>query len=505
MIYNLSRSSVRSLRKNDTLRMMLPDREKKERIMIILAGVIIIALSGISPIPHPVINAVSSITRNQETQPPAELAEELVFLAARLPWQSDLWEQAGYLSYQGANFDLAISAFKNAASQAGLSSGGYLVFGDAYFAAGNPYTASQVWQAAVRIFGPSIDLLDRIAKAQRELDDPGLIDTLITLLDIQQLTSTPESEIAPVYNELGILLAIENPASSAPYLLQAVRLNPNNSTAASLASTIQQTLPHQDPAYTLMAVGREFANQDMWDLAVKAFQHTTVIQPDYAEGWAFLGESLQHLDEQIKTNPMEPLQTALKIDPTSIPGNIFMALYWKRAGDPEQQYHYLAKAARIDPDNPDILVDLGEAAANMGDLDAGYEYHLEATQLTHNDPTYLHFLVKYCIRYNYLLREVALPTARYAVNANNTNPASLDTMGQVLFRLGDILNAQRFFLRALSVDPNYSPSYFHLGLVYNLLDQPEAAADSFTLSITLAPGTETASQAQRMLDWNSFP
>ena len=473
--------------------------------MKILAFVIIIALSGISPVPHLVKNVITRVGHDQESDTPLELAEDLAVIAIDLPWQSNLWEQAGHLAYQGGDFELAISAFKNAASEADLSSEGYLVFGDSYLAANNPFTASQVWQAAITIFGPSPDLFTRIANAQRELEDPGLIDTLITILDLQGLNNASKSEIAQINNELGVLLAIENPASAPPYLLQAVKLDPNNSAASSLAFAIQQTLPLQNPAYTLMAVGREFANQGRWELSVKAFQKITILQPDYAEGWAFLGESLQHLDEGTKTNPIEPLQTALEIDPTSIPGNILMALYWKRIGDPEQQYQYLAKASKINPENPDILVDLGGAAANLGDLDSGYEYHLEAIRLTHNDPTYLHFLVKFCIRYNYLLREVALPTARQAVITNKANPASLDTMGQVLFRLGDILNAQRFFLRTLNYDPNYSPTYYHLGLVYNLLGQPQAAAESFAQAITLAPGTATASQAQHMLDFNAFP
>ena len=484
---------------------MIPDREKREFIMKILACVIIIALSGISPVPHLLQNALTRVGHDQQIDSPAELAEDLALIAKDLPCHSDLWEQAGHLAYQGGNFDLAISAFRNAASKADLSSQGYLVFGDAYLAAGNPYTASQVWQAASTIFSPSLDLLTRIADAQRELEDPGIIDTLKNLLELQVLNNATKSEIAQINNELGILLALENPTSAPPYLLQAVRLDPNNSVAGSLAFAIQQALPQQNPAYTLMAVGREFANQGMWDLAVKAFQQTTIIQPDYAEGWAFLGEALQHLDENIKVNPLGPLQTALEIDPTSIPGNILMALYWKRGGDSEQQYQYLSNASKVDPENPDILVDLGDAAANLGDLDAGYEYHLEAIHLTHNDPTYLHFLVKYCIRYNYLLREVALPTARQAVITNSANPASLDTMGQVLFRLGDILNAQRFFLRTLNYDPNYPPTYYHLGLVYNLLDQPQAAAESFAQAISLAPGTATALQAQNVLDWNAFP
>jgi tetratricopeptide (TPR) repeat protein len=254
-----------------------------------------------------------------------------------------------------------------------------------------------------------------------------------------------------------------------------------------------------------MASGRKLASFKEWHLAAHAFKRATEIQPNYAEAWAFLGEAQQHLDESSTTNAFACLETALALDPNSLSANIFMALYRKRAGEHESSYEYLSTAARIDPDNPAILVDLGEATAILGDLDGGYNYYLKAIEQTFNDPNYLQALVKFCLRFNYRLEEIALPTARMAIRLDSENSGSLDVMGQLLFRFGDLLNAERFYIRAIQKDPGYAPAYLHLGLIYNLQDKPEQAKEAFTRAIRLAPETATATLAERFSEIPELP
>jgi len=490
---------------NDTLKKMKPSLKLKEFFLISMAILTILVLSGVSPVSGLLQETIQHIDSDSENVSTGILAEDLALTASLRPWRTDLWEKAGHYALESGDTDLAISSFKEAASRGTLTQQGYLAMGDAYLAVGNPYTAVQIWQAAIVIYSPDETLLSKIIAVQKEMEDPGLVDSLKLMLNLQQRNDASLSEIAKTNYDLGFLLAVENPAAASPYLLHAVELNPDNTSAGALAFTIQRALPYQNPTYLLVVVGRELAYQGRWDLAMKAFKKTTLIRPDYAEGWAFLGESVQHLEDDTGINPLEFLELALEIDPASLSANILTAAYWKRVGDSDQHYRYLKKAAEIDPHNPHILVDLGDALAVLGELEAGYDDHLEAIRITHNNPTYLRALVHYCIRYNYQLKEVALPTAREAIIEENANAPSLDTMGQVLFRLGDIHNAHRFYTRAIIRDPNYAPAYFHLGLVYNLLEQPEQAADAFARSIALAPETPIAYQAQFFLYGNQIP
>jgi tetratricopeptide (TPR) repeat protein len=482
------------------------NRFTKDNWLQILVIVLVTALSGIAPVPHLVKEAMLRIGQAKEEDDTASSADDLILVASRLPGQEKLYEEAGRQAFAAGNAALAIESFKKSAAVGSLSASGYLFWAEAYAGSGNLYTAAQVLEAETLIFGPSRDSLARLAQLQKVMEDfPGLIDTLKQQLDYQQTHRSPLLEIAETNYELGILLAVEDSASALPYLRRAVELNPTYRDAGILAFTIQRALTKDHPTYSLMAAGRELASQNKWDLAARAFQKAVDIQPDYAESWAFLGEAQQHLEERFADDALPALANALELKPESLVANILMALYWKRAGDLERQYQYLAKAAQIDPENPAILVDIGDASAILGDLETGYNYHLQAIELTYKDPAYLRALVRFCIRYNYNLREVALPVARQAVIADQGNPATLDMMGQLLFRLGDLLNAQRFYQRALTRDPEYAPAYLHLGQIYSLQGQSAQAAEAFSRAIALAPGSPTASLAERFFDTTPFP
>jgi len=84
------------------------------------------------------------------------------------------------------------------------------------------------------------------------------------------------------------------------------------------------------------------------------------------------------------------------------------------------------------------------------------------------------------------------------------SPDSLDSLGQVLFLLGDRASGERFFLRALQADPNHAPAHLHLGLAYMLQGERSRAYQEWTLVVALASGTPAAEQAERLVR-NYFP
>ena len=472
----------------------------------ILLIVVITVLLGLSPLPHVVKLGLMQVERARSFQSVETSAKDLALVAEHLPRRKGLWEQAGHYALKAENPENAVEYFKNAAAAGDLSQEGYLAFGDAYVATGNTHTGVQIWEASAYIYGQSEQTLVRLEEFQRERGDyPALVIVLKEMLTFEKTSPSSSFDLAKANYELGLVLSAEDPASAPPYLLQAVEINPALTNASALAFTIQRALPQENPTYTLMAAGRKLASLNEWILAAHAFQKVTEIQPEYGEAWAFLGEALQHIDEDTGERALSALETAIAIDHQSLSANIFMALYWQRVGNPDLFYQFLSTAEGIDPNNPTILLDLGEAAAILGDLETGYSYILKAIDQAYNDPRYLRALVEFCIRYNYNLDEVALPIARRVIFSDPSNPASMDVMGQVLIRMGDILNAERFLLRALDRDPGYAPAYLHLGLIYSMQDKPGQAAEAFSQAITLAPGTPTAYLAEGFFDVSNLP
>jgi Flp pilus assembly protein TadD len=111
----------------------------------------------------------------------------------------------------------------------------------------------------------------------------------------------------------------------------------------------------------------------------------------------------------------------------------------------------------------------------------------------------LRTLVEFTVKNQIQLREIALPAARQLVLYTPTDSVALDLMGQVLFFLDDLLNAERFIRRAIQADPGYALAHLHLAQVYLLNDDVEVAHQELLLAASLAPNTPIAENAQRLL------
>ena len=452
----------------------------------VLAVMVVVVFLGISPLPHVVEGSYEEAGRSLSYNNHRAAAELLAFIANHLPQSVGLWEQAGNLSLMAPDPNLAITCYKTAAESGDLTPQGYLKFGDAYEQTGNLFTAIQLWQVASSMMSENAVPIEKIASAYRDM---GEISSLIDTIKI--LNAPPFSEMSMTFNnldqiyELGLLLAADDPVSAPPYLLQAFNIDPNLMSARDLAFDIQRTLSYNNPTYSLMASGRKLGSLNYWELATYAFRKVTTSQPDYSEGWAYLGEAVQHVTNPC-VNAETALRKALEIDPNSLSGNVFFAIYWMRNDNPSLAYQHFTIASELDPTNPTILMDLGSATAMLGDLEEADNHYQDAVNLSYNNPSELRKYVDFLIRYNKDLREVALPIARLALSADVHNPGTLDLMGRVLFRLGDLISAERFFLQALDQDPAFVPAYQHLGLLYNLQGKSVLAADTLMKAQSLA-------------------
>ncbi len=462
-------------------------------LRILLFG-IVIALLGIAPLSKTVTRRFEMVRRAQSVAYPAAVADNLASIAEQQPWREGYWESAGHAAMAAGDAQSAGDYFARAAARGELTVEGYLAWGDADWQAESPQTALQIWRIAERLGVASDEILPRRAEVYRALgDDLALIETL--KLQVNQ----PESMVADRYLELAFLLAAYDPASAPAYLTQAVEFEPAlEPQVRSLRFAIQRALSKDDPVYLLLESGRALANLGRWDLAEKAFGNATQLHPEYAEAWAYLGEARQHT--RTDEDPLIALQTAYDLDPESVGVNAFMALYWQRQGEPETALEYLQTASELDPRNPALLVEIGNLVALLGDLEAGQEYYWQAIALSPNDPQYVREFLKFSIRFNLNLREVALPVARQLVMRNPHNPGSLDVMGDILLYLGDDLNAERFYLRALQHDPHYDQAHLHLGGLYRLQGRLDLAQYHYNQVLELTTNPLIMARAQQALN-----
>jgi tetratricopeptide (TPR) repeat protein len=469
-------------------------------LLRILIPVLLIPVLGITPLPHSVYSSLRQVQITLDIHSPRDTSANFSQLIKYFPQRLERWELTGHYALLGGEFETAIVYFQQAAELNRLSSKGFIELGDAALLAGDLATAISSWKSAVTTAGPSIYIYSRLLEAHRLQDEFNeMIADLQILIELDPNNSDH-------LNELGLLLATTDPEIALAYLIRAAELNPvYTDNFQIIKSAVNNSRNYDNPAFTLVESGRALANLNYWQHAARAFLEATIIRPDYAEAWAFLGEARQQISsEKTQFNSdigYKELVHALELNPDSIAANTLMALYWQRQGRNDLTLVYLHQAESIEPNNPTIQVEIGRTIAMMGDLEKAQEYYERATQLAPNDPNYWRLLAEFSLIYETQLQEVGLPAARQAVLLNPESPANLDMMGQIFILLEDFHSAIRFLQRALQADPDYAAAHLHYGFSNLLQENTSEAWQHLSLAASLAPnGSSIEEQANRMLE-----
>ncbi|MFC1996358.1 tetratricopeptide repeat protein [Chloroflexota bacterium] len=477
---------------------------KGNLLRIVLFG-IVIALFGITPNSKMVTAGLKKAQIAQNLHQPGQVADNLATVAEQQPWRSGIWEAAGDAAIAADDAQKADVYYGRAATDGELSPAGYLAWGDANWQAGNSHKALQIWDIAERLGVSQEQTLERKAAVYRlQGEDMSLIDTLGSILLLPSTANQQPSDLSILNHELGLLLAAYDPFQAPTYLSRALEYNPAlKPQISSVNYEIQQDLSNDDPGYLLVISGRALANQGHWDLAEKAFENAVEQDPEYAEAWAYLGEARQHTETG--NDPLAALEKAWELDPNSISANTFLALYWQRKDEYEIALEFFQAAANHDPENPAYMVEIGKITALLGDLEAGKEYYWQAILQSSNDSRYVREFLKFTLQYNLDLREVALPLARQLVILNPSDPASLDIMGEILVHLGDMLNGERFFLRALAQDMENDYAHLHLGDLYRSQTKYNQAKYHYGRVLETSTNAQIIARAQNALESNFSP
>lgn len=306
--------------------------------------------------------------------------------------------------------------------------------------------------------------------------------------------------------EVGLLYAATEPLKALPYLATAAEMDPALATSArELHDEIRTANLFDQPAYLLVASGRQLGSLGEWRLAEEAFKRATQADLEYPDARAFLGEARQQASiagsEAISDAGYSDLTIALEIDPGSVVANTLMGLYWERQRDFTQAQFYMERAISINSDDPYLFTELGNILSKAGDLPAAQANFEKAISLAPDKPLFYRLLAEFAMENHIQVRELALPAGRQAVKLDPQDPDSLDVMARIMLELEDYHAAEQYARKAIDAVPGYAPGYLHLGMAYIFLDQPDLAREWLERAKAADPGSWVASQASRMLDY----
>ena len=392
------------------------------------------------------------------------------------PTDAESWERMGLLDYRSGLCEQAVFEFEQASTYKQISADGLIPYGECLLTLGE-------FQAAAELLSPQLDKAERLpglelllSKAYIRLDDLKSAEHAIHVWAERE----PDNPRARLY--LGLFQAFTSPADALVTLQDAAdQFKEYTNAYRQMQTAINKGELQENTAYRALELGRGYGSLEEWELAEYAFKSAVLQDPEYAEAHAWLGEAQQHLGKDGSAE----IQIALKINPNSVLAQAMNALALQRHGDAEGALAALQLIVTQETEDPQWRIALGQARAQLGDLEGALSEYQEAVALEPENVAVWQAIAEFSLVYQYQVTSVGSPAATKAVLLSPADPRSLDLAGQAALSNGEQDEAQGYFLAAIQSDPQYAPAHLHLALVYFQRGDADAAYEELQKAASL--------------------
>jgi tetratricopeptide (TPR) repeat protein len=471
-----------------------------KKLFWVVVPVWMVLLAGLLPVEKNYQTALTALRAADEKGTDRGIADDLRIVIEWLGGGSEFRVRLGDSEFSVGNWREAIAAYEDAQKQSGLMPDRLLKLAFAYLQVGDEERAILIYRELVEEnIALPLEIYEMLSMRDWEA---GLYKDAEKDFRLW-LEADPNSPAALFH--LGLLSLQDDLNQGLDLLMEASALEGIYSQAVEeLRTAVNIALLSDDVSYQLVVTGRSLGNLGYWSLAVEHFQKAALLNPDYAEAWAFWGEAQQ----QLGMDGLPQLEQALKIDPKSTAALALMGYYWQRKGKSEDALVYYQKLIELEPDEPTWKVEIGILKAQLGDINTGLAYLQDAAESNPKDALYWRQLAGYCVDYNVEVREIGLPAARQALLLEESDSANLDSMGMVLMALDDLISAERYLYQAIVRDGLYAPAHFHLGQLYLQKGKKDLAYQELNTVVDLLPeDSEMRKKAEALLKlyWSGIP
>ncbi|MBC8205153.1 tetratricopeptide repeat protein [bacterium] len=232
-------------------------------------------------------------------------------------------------------------------------------------------------------------------------------------------------------------------------------------------------------------IGTLYNRLEQYDSTAYYFRRALEINPRdvYYSGLAFIRFNHGGRDEAV-----DLMYEGIEKFPESARLHDLLGSFFYRRGDNSEALKMLHRAAELDTASVSPYITIGMIYHDLDSAGLAAEAYETALKIVPDDPLVLN-------NYAYLLAEKNLRLDNaYTMSAKSLesapdNPSYLDTMGWILFRMGELDQAEVYIRRALEIDSN-PEIYLHLGEILMAKGSESEAVQAFKKGLEQDPDNE---------------
>jgi tetratricopeptide (TPR) repeat protein len=259
--------------------------------------------------------------------------------------------------------------------------------------------------------------------------------------------------------------------------------------------------------------------------AIRVFENSLRITPDYVEGHVHLGKALcraglgqeaireeqyaLRLDpasaeahyvygvalEQLREIPQAIVeyQQALRINPNFAEAHNNLGIDLAQSGQTAEAIAHYEQALRIDPDYAEAHNNLGTALAQAGKIAEAIAHYQQALRIN-PDFAEAHYNLGIDLAQSGQTAE-AIAHYQQALRINPNYAEAHDNLGTALAQSGKFPEAIAHYEQALRINPDYAEAHYNLGLALKSLGRTQEAIEHYQQALKLRPDFAAASNA----------
>ncbi len=434
--------------------------ERVQLLLLIILPIFISFALDLQPFSRSVQKVWLVLNSTNQRQEEENWVKNTQLILRYQPWQIELWELLSQHQFRKQEYSEVITSLGAYSEYEELSIDQNIRLSQSYFFLGDYEKSKDINNLVLNEPSINSEQLEKLYKIQLEMDDwVGGYQTITKWVELDP----DNSFVIKQFTLQQILFEPQNAKETIE--------NNNLVEFQVVMDDLDLIITSDNITYQLVLAGNIFSQLNEWGFAKKAFTRVTELDPEYAEGWAFLGNSLNKNGE----NGYYALEKALKLSPSSKITRAFLASYWRDQLDFPKSIDIYRSLLEEEKDEPVWYQELGNTYIQMGDLDAAFEAFQITTTLAPEIPYYWLNLARFSGEYRYEIKSIGIPAARHALLIDDQNWEVKDLLGWLYILESDFTTAERFLSRAYQSMPENPLVNLHLGQLYSLQNRASLA------------------------------